>query len=112
MIECKFFKPLNKGCLLGYVDVFIPKFGLEINGLKLFQKNGKRWIAMPDREYTNKEGEKKYAPIVCFKEKNHFEVFSEQVKEAVEKWCKENSVPAGVEESFDEQPQVDDELPF
>lgn len=39
--------------------------GVTINNCKVVQQPGqKAWAAMPDREYTDSSGSKRYAPIV------------------------------------------------
>ena len=49
MIECLKYKPINKGSLLGYADIFVPKMGLEIFGCSLHQKDGRRWVNFPSK---------------------------------------------------------------
>lgn len=90
-IECMRYKPINKGTLLGYVDLYIPKMGLEIYGCSFHQKDGRRWINFPSKEYTDEQGEKKYSATVRFREKSQMEDFSRVAKEAIEKKCAEQS---------------------
>jgi len=86
-IVCTGFKRIDKGLLVGFASVFVPKWGLEIFGISLFEKNGKKWISMPSREYEDKnEGKKKYFPHIKFREKSHAELFEEKVKAAIEKF--------------------------
>ncbi len=89
MIECIKFKSFSKGDLQGFADFYIPKWGVELCGCALFKKGGKRWIRLPSQEYQNNQGEKKYAPIVKFKEKSHEEQFLKQAKAAIDGWCRE-----------------------
>lgn len=88
-IECLKFQSVNKGSFLGYADLYIPKTGLEIYGCQLFQKDGKRWINMPAREYTNDQGEKKFAPYIRYREPAHKDLFTEFALKAIEKKCAE-----------------------
>lgn len=85
MIECMKYKRVNKGTLLGYADLYMPKMGIEIYGCSLHQKDGKRWVNLPSREYTDDKGEKKYMSIVRFPNKFHLDEFIKQAKEAIEK---------------------------
>ena len=105
-VECMNYKPVNKGSLLGYADLFVPKTGLEIYGCSLHQKEGRRWVNFPSKEYTDsKTGEKKYASIVRFREKAHMEAFIKVAKEAIEKKCAEqNSQYQAPMEDFGEVP--------
>lgn len=94
MIECLKYKPINKGTLLGYADLFAPKMGLEIFGVALHQKDGRRWVNMPSREYVDDKGEKKFISVIRFPNKVHMEEFTRQAKEAIEKVMhQESAVP-------------------
>ena len=103
-IECIKFQSVNKGSFVGYADFYIPKTGLEIYGCQLFQKDGKRWINMPAREYTNEQGEKKYAPYVRYREPNHKELFSEYALKAIEKKCAEMQAQSATQPPAEEVP--------
>lgn len=89
MIECVRYTTYSKGSLLGYADFYVPKWGIILRGITLHQKNGHRWINFPAKEYTNKEGEKKYSHYIQFKEKEHFEAFTEQALKAIDEWCQD-----------------------
>ena len=91
MIECKKFTSVNKGYLLGYADLYFPKWKLIVKGCGLYQKNESRWISFPFREYEDKEGQRKYCPILKFTEKKFMDAFNIEAKHAIEKWCKENA---------------------
>ena len=91
MIECIRFVSCPKGYLLGFADFYIPKWDLEVFGFKLYSKEGNRWVNAPAREYINNEGEKKFAPYIRFREKEHYDTFLEQAKLAIDKWCAANS---------------------
>lgn len=82
-IECVRFTPVNKGTLLGYAKIFVPKWGVEIDGITLHEKNNARWVSMPSKPYE-KDGETKYAPYLRFREKTHYDIFCQKVKEAVQ----------------------------
>lgn len=104
MIECLKYKTINKGSLLGYADLFVPKMGLEIFGCSLHQKDGRRWINLPSREYTDDKGEKKFFSIIRFRNKTHMEEFSKQAKEAIEKNA---MMPEAQQQTF-----TDEDVPF
>ena len=107
MIECTRFVTLQKGSLQGFADLYVPKWGIEIKGCSLFMKNGKRWVSMPSREYEV-DGEKKYAPIVAFRNKAHMDAFSEQAKDAIDNYCINTSVHAPEDYSKSASVQVPD----
>jgi len=111
MIECTKFKSFQKGHLQGFADFYIDKWGVEITGCSLYMKDGRRWLNLPSNEYTNAEGEKKYAPFLRFREKKHWETFMEQAKSALDKWCAENNQPEETNcttESYNSE----EEIPF
>jgi hypothetical protein len=105
MIEVIKFKSHKNGCLLGFADIFVKKMGLEINGVTIAEKNGKKWVNMPSKEYTNEQGEKKYAPIIRFRDKDVQERFCKTVLEAIVE-----AMPQGGQEPFIADEQQD--LPF
>lgn len=89
MIECTKFTSVSKGALVGFADLYFPKWGLEIHGCSLLMKDGKRWVNFPQKEYKNPQGETKYLSIVRFRDKAHMEAFSKAAKDAIEKHCGE-----------------------
>ncbi len=113
MIECIRFKSHSKGALLGFADFRLPKMGIEIFGCSVHQKNGRRWVNLPSREYENELGEKKYASHVRFIEQAHYNAFGEQALKAIDKWCEENNQVATPQEpEFGGDFKVDEEVPF
>ena len=107
MIECIKFRPHNKGCLEGFADLFVDKWGIEIYGCTLYCKNGQRWLNLPAKE-TDDNGEKKFFPTLRFRDKKHWEVFIEKAKEAIDKYRKENMQ----EQSTNNRPEKFEGAPF
>lgn len=91
-IECMKFKSVNKGYLVGFADLYLPKWGLEIFGCALYLKDSRRWISFPSKEYIDADGSQKYAPIIRFRNKTHMETFSRLAIEAIEKKCAEPQI--------------------
>lgn len=112
MIECTKFKTFQKGSFQGFADLLVPSWGIEIKGCSLYMKEGRRWVSMPSKEFTNAEGEKKYAPIVKFHDKNHMDAFSEQAKQAIDKWCSENAQQENNQEPAQQEISKPSEFPF
>lgn len=91
-IECTDFRSYQKGSLQGFANFWVPKMGLEIYGCSLYQKDGRRWINLPSKEYKDKEtGEIKYPSVIRFRDKLHYEAFCESAKKAIDEWCMKNS---------------------
>lgn len=104
-IECIRYTPVNKGSLVGYADLYVVKWDFEIFGCQLYQKDGKRWVNFPSKEYQDKQtGEKKYSFVNRFRNKNNFEAFTKSAKEAIEKKAAEGQTY--------QAPIEDNEVPF
>ena len=85
MIECTRFKPHQKGHLVGFADIYIDKWEAEIQGVAFFNKNGQRWITLPGKEYE-KDGEKKFAPFLRFRETQTYRTFVEHASKAIDRY--------------------------
>jgi hypothetical protein len=86
MIEIIKYKAVDKGALQGFVSIYVDKFGLEINDISIFKKDGKRWVNFPSRTYDDKEGQKKYWAYLKFRESAHHEAFTKQLLDVVDKY--------------------------
>jgi hypothetical protein len=104
-IVCTSYKSVDKGTLQALINVFVPKWGLEIFGVQICMKNGHKWINFPSR-MSEENGEKKYFPHLRFKEKTHMEAFTKKVLEAVDKYCMAQNQPN--QSNFVE----DEDIPF
>lgn len=60
------YKAIGKGCLMARFDVCIPKWGLTIRECCLFEKESKRWITLPNRQYKGKDGATKNCDLLIF----------------------------------------------
>jgi hypothetical protein len=65
MIEIKNFKKMPEGVCKAKFSIVFPKMGMTINDCGLFEKDGKKWIALPSKAYE-KDGQKKYFSLVFF----------------------------------------------
>ena len=55
---------VNKGKLLGQFDL-ITSDGLRINGVRLLEADGNRWLSFPHREF-NRNGARAFEQIITF----------------------------------------------
>jgi len=55
---------VNKGKLLGQFDL-ITSDGLRINGVRLLEADGCRWLSFPHREF-NRNGARAFEQIITF----------------------------------------------
>jgi hypothetical protein len=63
-MEVKNFKPMNKGSLIGYLDILFPKLGWTLHGCGYFNSSGKRWVNLPQRTYQDETGKACYADVI------------------------------------------------
>jgi hypothetical protein len=71
-------KQLRKGTLLGFFDLEMPS-GLIVRGAMLFEKNGKRWVGFPSKEWTKQHGTKGYSPLLEFADRSISDKFQAAV---------------------------------
>jgi len=94
-IECTGYRSHPSGALHGFANFRAEKMGIELFGCGVFGKNGRRWITMPSREFSDPEtGEKKYISIMRFMEKSHNEAFCDAALKALDKYCAEQEKQA------------------
>lgn len=92
MFKCISYTPVNKSTCLGVATIEVPRWGVEISGISLHQKDGKRWVNLPSRikeeETVDENGEKKivkkYYQYLRFPVKEHKNKFCEMVKQAID----------------------------
>lgn len=83
-VECTKYRAMNRGNLLGFADIYVPKWGVEIMGCTHCKKDNNEWVNLPSKEYTKPDtNEKAYAMTIKFKDKNLGYAFSAQCLEAV-----------------------------
>ena len=71
-------KLLRKNSLVGSFDLEMPS-GLIVRGAMLFEKDGRRWVNFPSKEWTKSDGSKGFLPLIEFSSKEVRERFQQQV---------------------------------
>jgi len=71
---------------VGYFNIYVEKWGLDINSLSLFERDGIYSFTLPSHEYTTKAGETKYASYFRFREVRHWYGFQKAVLKAVDEY--------------------------
>jgi hypothetical protein len=56
-------RKISKGALIGFFDVTLPS-GMRLKSCTLLEKDGKRWIGLPTKEFVKSDGSKGYQPLV------------------------------------------------
>lgn len=84
----------RQSSLKGSFNVLFERTGIEMNDFKVFQKDGRRWFALPSRPYEDKEtGETKYANIMYISDELKYKAFQEGLRKAFDAFCAESAVP-------------------
>ena len=76
-------RPRESGSLRGFFSVVLPS-GLVFHDCALFEKGDRRWINLPQREYAS-QGERKFAPIVAFADRDAEDRFRDCALEALDR---------------------------
>lgn len=83
MIECRKFRYVGKGAIVGNADLYVPQFGLHIYNCTVFQKDGRRWLSFPSKE-KDVNGEKKFFPQIRFEKRESMDNFTIQAMKAIQ----------------------------
>ena len=90
MLVCTKFTKYEKGSLIGFADITVPKWGIEIKGCALCKKDTQRWVNLPAKEFITPTGEKKFTPHVRFHDQKHWKIFCTQAKNAIDLYILES----------------------
>jgi hypothetical protein len=72
-------KLLQRGALLGSFDLEAVGWGVTIKGCMLFEKESRRWINFPGREWVKADGTRGFVPIIEWNGKDVREKFHRAV---------------------------------
>ena len=81
------YKPINQGALVAVFACRINATSMVLHGCKLFEKEGRRWIALPQSQYE-KDGQTKYFPVVEIEDKELRKRFQRSGLEALDEHLK------------------------
>ena len=82
-----YYRPAGSGTLT-FVNVLFPG-GLTVNDVRLFNKDGHRWVSPPVRTYQKRTGETEYKWLLEFSTPEKQEEFQAEVLAAVERFLGE-----------------------
>jgi hypothetical protein len=85
MIKCLAFRAYTKNTLRGFADLLLVRTGLVIRDCCLHERDGKRWISFPARQFTDQNGEIKWQALIEFASgaREQREQFRKQALEAI-----------------------------
>lgn len=111
MIEIMDYRPINKGYLLGVVNIKIKDWhNFIIRRIKVFDKQGNRWINMPSEEYE-KDGKKQYFALNAFEDPKLQMSFQNKFFNALETYLSKTQPQQNTQNSVESVSQ-ENELPF
>lgn len=90
-IECIKFVPYEKNYLIGFAELFIPKWQVEIKSCGVYEKNGSRWVSLPNKEVII-DGKEQFAPIIKFRDFELAKKFGQLALEAVDEYRRKNNI--------------------
>jgi hypothetical protein len=77
-------KILRKGTLIGFFDLEMPS-GMIVRGAMLFEKNGKRWVNFPSKEWVKSDGTRGHTPLLEFADRSVSDKFQAAVLPVAER---------------------------
>src|SRR5262249_32469909 len=78
------FKQHSKGTLQGFFTATLPS-GMVVHGLMLHKRDGQRWVGLPGREYTDKNGQRQFNRIIEFASRTTSDRFQAEILAAVDR---------------------------
>lgn len=85
---------IDKGSLKFTLDVKIKKWGnFVIHSLQIFEKEGRKWLAMPSKKIEVGTSGARYLAHCRFEDRATHDAFAEKVFETFEKWLAAGNRP-------------------
>ena len=91
-VLCTAFKPFERNTLKGFADLWLRTARLNIRGIAVHEKNGKRWVQLPARPQLDKDrqlvrddaGKIQYATVLEFDSREVADRFNTAALKAIE----------------------------
>ena len=103
-VTCTAFKPFERNTLKGFADLWLRTARLNIRGIAVHEKNGKRWVQLPARPQLDKDrqlvrddaGKIQYAAVLEFDSREVADHFNAAALKAIEDFSfKADFAPSG-----------------
>lgn len=99
------YEKVSKNKTIGYVDVLLPKLGIEIRRISHLENEGKQWFNFPFYKEESPTGEHTYNNYLKFSNESHqkkfFELLSSTLKEYLKK---DENAPKDEMQNFEDLP--------
>jgi len=99
MVECTKFKSYEKGTLIGFADLYVDKWGVDLLGCSVHRKGDSTWVNLPQKLWED-SGEAKWFPIAKFRDKEIGNAFSKKAIEAIKAWKLANESPSALQPNY------------
>jgi hypothetical protein len=76
-------KPFEKNTLRGFLTIITPS-GLRLKECTFHEREGKRWISLPAKQWAKTDGSISYSPLVDFVNENVRNNFQQQALAALD----------------------------
>jgi len=114
-MEVTKYTPVNKGNLLGFASCRfnLPSLGMfYINSIGVCQKNGQRWVNMPNKPYETPDGIKKYQNFCGFEERDCHTRLQDAFFKAFDEYMAQNKREFGAAQGQSKESFKDEGVPF
>lgn len=82
-VVCTEYRPFKRQTLRGFAEIRIDPPGIKICGWTAHEKNGKRWLGAPAKQFTGEDGVLHWQPIVTM-EKGAYWQFQDHALRAID----------------------------
>jgi hypothetical protein len=77
-LEGSEWRRFEKNTLQGFFNLTVWPLGMLIKGCTLHSKNGKRWIGLPGKPYTDKEGNTQWENVLQIPDRDASDSFRDE----------------------------------
>lgn len=112
-MKCVNFRKHVSNTLQGFADIetYIDGKRVVIGGFTLHRKDGRSWVSLPSKEYSTADGERAFANLFYFQNKEDFFDFCKAVKECIINYEDGNTVDNKVDVAPTAE-EFEEDLPF
>ncbi len=104
-VICTAWKPYEKNTLKGFADLWLRAARLNISGVAVHEKNGKRWVQLPARPQLDKDrnlvcgedGKIQYAKVMDFDSREVSDRFNAAALKAIEEFSFKGDFSGGAD---------------
>lgn len=88
-LVCTAYNEIHKGTLVAQVQICFTKIRVTLT-CYLNEKNDSRWVQPPAKEWTGKDGQRKFESVIDFGGKDRQRIWSDEAVRAVDRYLQAN----------------------